>query len=88
MNDKAKLVTKEPVKASGSDSIWQLDENNSVKSMQVSMTFAFSAAGTCLPVAVCVSGLTEHERPGTEFLILGVPGLCIGGSNVDNDQLG
>ncbi len=89
LNDKVKLVTKESVKASGSDSIWQLDESNSMKGMRVCMTFAFSAAGTCLPAVVCVSGLTEHELPVTDFLHLEVPGFCIGGgANVTAEGVG
>ena len=89
LTKESKLVTKESVRASGSESIWQLDENHSMKGMRVCMTFAFSAVGTCMPVVVCVSGLSENELPGTDFLVLEVPGLCIGGgSNVDNKNLG
>ena len=49
-NEKTKLVTKDSVKASGSESIWQRDEGNSMKGMRVGMTFAFSGAGMCLPI--------------------------------------
>ena len=56
--------------------------------MRVNTIFSFLATETCLPIVVCVSSLTEHELPGTNFLTLEVPGLCIGGgSNVGNDQL-
>ena len=89
LSDKVKLVTSASVKASGSDSIWQLDENNSMKGMRVNMTFAFSGAGTCLPIVVCVSGLSDAELPGTDFLHLEVPGLCIGGgASIGNKQVG
>ena len=61
LNNKSKLVTKESVKASGSESIFQLDDNNSMTGMRVSLTFAFSGEGTSLAIVACVSGLTEHE---------------------------
>ena len=88
LNDKENLVTKSSVKASGSDLIWQLDENYSMKGMIVNMTFVFSGAGTCSPVVVCVSGLTESEIPRTKFLDLEIPGLCIGGgTNISHKQM-
>ena len=60
-----------------------------MKGMRVNMTFAFLGAGKCLPVVVCVSGLTESELPGTSFLEVEVPGLCIdGGANISNKQVG
>ena len=53
------------------------------------MTFAFSAAGTCLLLVVYVSGVSEQELPRTDFLELEVPGMCIGGgSNIQNKELG
>ena len=58
LNGMAKLTTKDSVKASGSESVWTLDEGNDFNGIRVLMTFAFSAAGTCLPLVVCVSGLS------------------------------
>ena len=81
--DSAKLVTKESVACRANDSVWMLDESNSFKGISVSLTFAFSGAGTALPIVVCVSGLTESELPDTDFLHLVVPGLCVGaGANI------
>ena len=60
-----------------------------MKGMRVNMTFAFSGAGTALEIVVCVCGLTEGELPGTDFLHLEVPGLCIGGgANIANNTIG
>ena len=73
LNDKPKLMMKDSVKASGSESVWTLDEGNDFNGIRVSMTFAFSVAGTCLPLVVCVSGLSEQELPGTDFPDLEVP---------------
>jgi len=88
--DKAKLVTSESVTSSNTMSCFRLDDGSSMKGMRVDMTFSFSAAGTCLPVVVTVSGLSEQELPGTDFLDLEVPGLCIGGGgvSVSNEQVG
>lgn len=67
--DKVNLVTKESVKASGSESIFRLDDSNSMSGLRVSMTVAISGVGTCLPVVACVSGLTDRELPDTDFLV-------------------
>ena len=89
LNDKPKLTTKELVKSCGSELIWTLDEGNDFKGIRVSMTFAFSAAGTCLPSVVCVSGLSKQELLGTDFLELEVLWMYIGGgSNIKNKGLG
>ena len=38
---------------------------------------------------MCVRGLSEQELPGTDYLELEVPGMCIGGgSNIQNKGLG
>jgi hypothetical protein len=55
------------------------------------MTFIFSAAGTCMPLVVTVSGLTEREMPGEEdFVNIEIPGMCIGGGsvNIKNQSVG
>jgi len=53
-----------------------------MQGMRVDMTVTMSAYRTCLPVVVTVSGISEQELPGTEFLDLEVPGLCNGGGGV------
>ena len=75
-NDKTKLVTSDSVKASGSESIFQLDDSNSMKGMRVSLTFAFSAEGTTLSIVVCVSGLTEHELRKSAILLSLIIMMC------------
>ncbi len=51
---------------------------NDFKGARVNMTLATSAGITAAPLVICVSGLTERELPGAEFLAVKVPGLCIG----------
>jgi len=83
INNKSELVAKESVKASGNESIWTMDEGNAMRGLRVAFTFAFSGAGTSLPIVACVSGLSEQELPETDFLEVEIPGFCIGGgSNV------
>ena len=53
--------------------------------MQVAMTCGFSGAGTSMPIVACVSGLSEQELPGTDFLVLEIPGFY-GGANVSSDD--
>ena len=90
MDEKLKITLKESVLTSGTDSIWVYDDDyNDCYGVRVSMTVATSAGGTAAPIVVCVSGLTERELPGTEFLVLEIPGLCIGGgANVGIDSIG
>ncbi len=53
------------------------------------MNLSTSAGGTTVPLVICVSGLTECELPGAEFLAVKLPGLCIGaGANVGIRQFG
>ena len=55
----------------------------------MNMTFSFSAAGTALDIVVCVAGLSDAELPGTDFLVLEVPGLRVGGgANASDKGLG
>ena len=59
--------------------------------MRVKLTFTFSALGTCMPLVVRVTGLTEREMPdGKDFIYAKVPGLCIGGGgvNIENQACG
>ena len=87
--ERTKLVSSELVKCSETDSIWVLDNNNQLKGIGVNMTFGFSAAGTVLPIVVCVSGLSEAELPGTDFLDLEIQGFCVGGgANIQNKTVG
>ena len=82
------IVTKDSIRKSGTLAVWRLDNGNSMRGMRVDMTFTMSAVGTCLPMVLTVSGLTEHELPGTDFMCVEVPGLCIGGNGINTDQVG
>ena len=89
LKDEVKLTLKDSIRASGTDSLWIPDDNNSMKGMRVALTCAYSGAGTSMDIVVCVSGLSEHQLPGTDFLNLEVPGFCIGGgANVSNKGIG
>ena len=89
LSDKIKLTLKGSVQCSANESIWILDSNNSMKGLRVSWTFSFAAIGTCLELVVCVSGLSESQLIGTDFLHLEIPGFCIGGgANTENKGLG
>ena len=87
--EEVKLTLASSARASGTDSLWIPDHNNSMKGMRVALTCGFSGAGTSMPIVACVSGLSEHELPGTEFLVLEIPGFCIGGgANITISGLG
>ena len=60
-----------------------------MKGMRVALTCGFSGAGTSMHIVACVNGLSEHELPGTEFLVLEIPSFCIGcGANITINGLG
>ena len=46
----------------------------------------FTAMGNCFPLVVTVSGLTEWEMNGKDFVHVEIPGLCIGGGGVSVDS--
>ena len=69
-----RMTLTESVRASGINSLWIPDQGNAMKGMRVDMTFGFSGAGTSMPIVACVSGLSEKELPGADFLVLEVPG--------------
>jgi hypothetical protein len=54
--------------------------------MQVKLTFTFTAMGNCFPLVVIMTGLTEHELSGQDFVHVEIPGLCIGGGGVSVDS--
>lgn len=63
----------------GTHSVYMTDTSNAFKGMRVKLTFTFSALGTCLPIVATVAGLTEQEMPDTDFKVVKIPDLCIGG---------
>jgi len=59
--------------------------------MRVRLLLTFSAMGTCFPLIYTVTGLTGREMPmGMGFIHVKVPGLCIGGGdvNINNQRIG
>ena len=76
-------------RVSGTNSLWVTDHNNSMKGMRVALTYGFSGAGTSMPIVAYISRLSEYELPETEFLVLEIPGFCIGGgANITISGLG
>ena len=45
--------------------------------LRVRLTFTFTAFRTMAPIMITVSGLDEHELPGTDFAFVEIQGLCI-----------
>ncbi|EJK46578.1 hypothetical protein THAOC_34754 [Thalassiosira oceanica] len=73
----------------GTSSVYTTDTSNAFKGMRVKLTFTFSGLGTCLPLVATVAGLTEHEMPDTDFKVVKIPDLCIGGGvDVDSNRHG
>ena len=79
-----KLCTKSSLDRRGTNACYSCDDNSNMNGLRIKMTFTFSALGTCAPLFVTVSGLSERELPGkNDFLHVEVPGLCIGGGGVN-----
>jgi len=57
----------------------------SMNGMRVKLTFTFTAMGNCFPLVVTVTGLTEWEMSGKDFVHVEIPGLCIGEGGVSVD---
>ena len=77
------LTSKKSIAEKGTKSVHRVEDNKSMSGMRVKLTFTFSAAGTCFPLVVTVTGLTDRELPnGEDFVHVEVPGLCIGGGGV------
>lgn len=78
-----KLVGSSAAYSSGVRAKYNHDDSNMMTGMRIKMTFTFSAAGTCAPLCIAVSGLTKYEMPNSPVLMLKVGGLCVGGSGVN-----
>ena len=89
-DSKFKLVSSTSAYTSGVRAKYNHEDSNLMNGMRLKMTFTFSAAGTCAPLCVTVSGLTKQEMPNEPIIMLKVRGLCVGGSgvNVGNDRPG
>ena len=89
LKEEVKLTLASSARARGTDSLWVLDHNNSMKGIRVALTCGFSGVGTSMPIVACVSGLSEYEFPGTEFLVLEMPSFCFDdGANITINGLG
>jgi hypothetical protein len=85
------LTTKTSISKQGTSAVNKCEDNESMHGMRVKLTFIFSGVGTCFPLVCTVTGLTEREMPtGKEFIVLEVPGMCIGGGgvNINNQDVG
>ena len=84
------LVTKKSVAKSGTQAVYNCDDNKSMSGMRLKCTFTFSALGACFPLCVMVAGLKDTEMPEKDFVHVTVPGLCVGGGgvNVNNTDVG
>ena len=84
------LVTKKSVAKSGTQAMYNCDDNKSMSGMRLKCTFTFSALGACFPLVVTVAGLKDSEMPEKDFVHVTVPGLCVGGGgvNVNNTEDG
>ena len=87
LKEEARLTLTDFVRASGTGSLWVPDQGNTTRGMHVAMTCGFSGVGIIMPIVACVSGLSEHELPGTDFLDLQIPGFA-GDAVVSGDSVG
>ena len=55
--------------------------------VRVKLAFTITAMGNCFPLVVTVTGLTEWEMSGKDFVHVEIPGLCIGGGGVHVDSI-
>ena len=80
------LATKSSIMKRGSNALYRVQDNKSMSGMRVKLTFTFTAMGNCFPLVVTVTGLTEWEMNGKDFVHVEIPGLCIGGGGVSVDS--
>jgi hypothetical protein len=66
----------------GTNALYQVQDCKSMSGMRVKLTFTFTAMGNCFPLVVTVTGLTEWDMSGKDFVHVEIPGLCIGGGGV------
>jgi hypothetical protein len=80
------IATKSLTMKQGSNALYQVQDNKSMSGMRVKLTFKITAMGNCFPLVVTVTGLTEWEMNGKDFVHVEIPGLCIGGGGVSVDS--
>ncbi len=78
------LTTKSSISKRRTSAVYKCEDKKSMNGMRVKLTFTFSGVGTCFPFVCTVTGLTEREMPtGKNFIVVKVPGMCIGGGGVN-----
>ena len=80
------LATKSSIMKRGSNALYRVHDSKSMSGMRVKLTFTSTAMGNCFPLVVTVTGLTEWEMNGKDFVHIEIPGLCIGGGGVSVDS--
>ena len=50
--------------------------------LRIKRHFMGNGCGDTAPAVYVISGLTEHEMPNNDFLVMKVEGLCVGGYDV------
>ena len=70
----------------GTNALYRVQDCKSMNGMRVKLTFTLTAMGNCFPLVVTVTGLTEWEMSGKDFVHIEIPGLCIGGGGVSVDS--
>jgi hypothetical protein len=80
------LATKPLIMKRTTNSLYCVEDCKSMSGMRVKLTFTFTAMGNCFPLVVTVTGLTEQELSGQDFVHVEIPGLCIGGGGVSVDS--
>jgi len=77
------LVTKESYTTKGTNSVYSINDSNTICGTKVKITWTFSGGGTCAPLFITVSGLNGREMPpGKDLIVLKIPDICIGDSGV------
>ena len=73
------LATKSSIMKRGSNALYRVHDSKSMSGMRVKLTFTFTAMGNCFPLVVTVTGLTEWEMNGKDFVHIEIPGLARSG---------
>ncbi len=72
------LATKSSIMKRTTNSLYHVKDCNSMSGMRVKLTFTFTAMGNCFPLVVTVTGLTEQELSGQDFVHIEIPYHLIG----------
>ena len=73
-----RLVHNDGYNDRGTQSLYHHKRANMSSGIRSRQTYTMTAIGTCVPILIIVSGLTEAEMPNLSFIWLEVEGLCPG----------